>query len=77
MTLGSDGYYVAVLNNVTGTGNFNYVFNDGTNGGNIGTNKTNDLKGIPYAPGKEVWFDYETVKATRLGKGATRTGLTP
>ena len=62
MTRGSDGYYVAVLNNVTGTGNFNYVFNDGTNGGNVGTNKTNDLKGIPYAPGKEVWFDYETVK---------------
>ena len=63
MTPDSDGYYVAVLNNVTGKGNFNYVFNDGTNGGKVGTNKTNDLKGIPYEPGKEVWFDYETVKA--------------
>ncbi len=73
MTLGSDGYYVAVLNNVTETGNFNYVFNDGTNGGNIGTNKTNDLKGIPYAPGKEVWFDYETVKENTAG-GSSESG---
>ena len=70
MTLGSDGYYVAVLNNVTGTGNFNYVFNDGTNGNVVGTNKTNDLKGIPYAPGKEVWFDYETVKTGSNSDGS-------
>lgn len=73
MTPDSDGYYVAVLNNVTGTGNFNYVFNDGTNGGNVGKNKTNDLKGIPYAPGKEVWFDYETVK-DNTATGSTGTG---
>ena len=66
MTLGSDGYYVAVLNNITKTGNFNYVFNDGT-GGDVKTNQTNDLKGIPYAPGKEVWFDYETVKENTAG----------
>lgn len=70
MTLGSDGYYVAVLNNVTRTGNFNYVFNDGT-GGNVGTNQTNDLKGIPYAPGKEVWFDYETVKVNTADGGSS------
>ena len=70
MTLGSDGYYVAVLNNVTRTGNFNYVFNDGT-GGNVGTNQTNDLKGIPYAPGKEVWFDYETVKVNTAAGGSS------
>ena len=74
MTLGSDGYYVAVLNNVTGTGNFNYVFNDGTNDGNAGTNKTNDLKGIPYAPGKEVWFDYETVKENTAVGGSSGSG---
>lgn len=74
MTLGSDGYYVAVLNNVTGTGNFNYVFNDGTNGGNFGTNKTHDLKGIPYAPGKEVWFDYETVKENTAAGGSSGSG---
>ena len=73
MTPDSDGYYVAVLNNVTGKGNFNYVFNDGTNGGNVGTNKTNDLKGIPYAPGKEVWFDYETVKENTAG-GSSGSG---
>lgn len=74
MTLGSDGYYVAVLNNVTGTGNFNYVFNDGTNDGNVGTNKTNDLKGIPYAPGKEVWFDYENETKNTATTGSTETG---
>ncbi len=73
MTLGSDGYYVAVLNNVTRTGNFNYVFNDGT-GGNVGTNQTTDLKGIPYAPGKEVWFDYETVKANTAAGGSSGSG---
>ena len=74
MTPGSDGYYVAVLNNVTGTGNFNYVFNDGTNNGKVGTNKTNDLKGIPYAPGKEVWFDYETVKDNTADTGSSGSG---
>ena len=74
MTLGSDGYYVAVLNNVTGTANFNYVFNDGTNDGNVGTNKTNDLKGIPYAPGKEVWFDYENETKNTARTGSTGTG---
>ena len=73
MTLGSDGYYVAVLNNITKTGNFNYVFNDGT-GGDVKTNQTNDLKGIPYAPGKEVWFDYETVKENTAAGGSTGTG---
>lgn len=74
MTLGSDGYYVAVLDNVTGTGNFNYVFNDGTNDGKAGTNKTNDLKGIPYAPGKEVWFDYENETKNTARTGSTGTG---
>lgn len=74
MTLGSDGYYVAVLNNVTKTGNFNYVFNDGTNGGDFGKNKTHDLKGIPYAPGKEVWFDYEFEKENTAKPDSTGTG---
>lgn len=74
MTLGSDGYYVAVLNNVTKTGNFNYVFNDGTNGGDFGKNKTHDLKGIPYAPGKEVWFDYEFEKENTARPDSTGTG---
>ena len=73
MTLGSDGYYVAVLNNITKTGNFNYVFNDGT-GGDVKTNQTNDLKGIPYAPGKEVWFDYETVKENTAAGGSSGSG---
>ena len=73
MTLGSDGYYVAEIQ-VDGAGSFNYVFNDGTNNGNVGTNKTNDLKGIPYAPGKEVWFDYETVKENTAASGSSGSG---
>ena len=69
MTKDADGTYHYDLT-VTGTGNFNYVFNDGTNGGTVGTNKTNDLEGIPYAPGKEVWFDYETVKTGSNSDGS-------
>ena len=73
MTKDADGTYHYDLT-VTGTGNFNYVFNDGTNGGEVGTNKTNDLKGIPYEPGKEVWFDYETVKTGGASQGSNADG---
>ena len=73
MTQETDGYYVAVLNNITKTGNFNYVFNDGT-GGDPKTNQTNDLKGIPYAPGCEVWFDYENVKENTAVGGSSGSG---
>lgn len=54
MTQGSDGYYVAELS-VSGTGTYNYVFNNGSG------KKTKDITNVPYAPGKEVRFDYETV----------------
>ena len=55
MTQGSDGYYVAELS-VSGTGTYNYVFNNGSG------KQTKDITNVPYAPDKEVWFDYETVK---------------
>ena len=74
MDPGTDGYHVAVLKNVTGPGNYNYVFNDGTNNGNVGTNKTNDLKSIPYAPDKEVWFDYENETTNTARSSSTETG---
>lgn len=51
MTQGSDGYYVAELS-VSGTGTF---FNNGSG------KQTKDITNVPYAPGKEVRFDYETV----------------
>lgn len=54
MTQGSDGYYVAELS-VSGTGTYNYVFNNGSG------KQTKDITDVPYAPGKEVRFDYETV----------------
>lgn len=60
MTQGSDGYYVAELS-VSGTGTYNYVFNNGSG------KQTKDITNVPYAPGKEVRFDYETV----IGNTAT------
>ena len=63
----TDGYYVTELN-VTGTGSYNYVFNNGS-----GT-QTKDITNVPYAPGKEVWFDYETVKDNTADTGSTGTG---
>lgn len=54
MTQGSDGYYVAELS-VSGTGTYNSVFNNGSG------KQTKDITNVPYAPGKEVRFDYETV----------------
>lgn len=54
MTQGSDGYYVAELS-VSGTGTYNYVSNNGSG------KQTKDITNVPYAPGKEVRFDYETV----------------
>lgn len=54
MTQGSDGYYVAELS-VSGTGTYNYVFKNGSG------KQTKDITNVPYAPGKEVRFDYETV----------------
>lgn len=54
MTQGSDGYYVAELS-VSGTGTYSYVFNNGSG------KQTKDITNVPYAPGKEVRFDYETV----------------
>lgn len=52
MTLGSDGYYVAEIQ-VSEKGIYNYVFNSGSG------KQTNDIPNISYAPGCEVWFDYE------------------
>lgn len=39
----------------SGTGTYNYVFNNGSG------KQTKDITNVPYAPGKEVRFDYETV----------------
>ena len=67
MTQGLDGYYVAELS-VSGTGTYNYVFNNGSG------KQTKDITNIPYAPGKEVWFDYETVKENTAASGSSGSG---
>ena len=63
----TDGYYVTELN-VTGTGSYNYVFNNGSGA------QTKDITNVLYAPGKEVWFDYETVKENTADTGSSGSG---
>ena len=53
MTKDKDDTYYYDLN-VTGTGTYNYIFNNKIDGS--GT-QTGDIKNIPYEPGKEVVFD--------------------
>lgn len=67
MTQGSDGYYVAELS-VSGTGTYNYVFNNGSG------KQTKDITNVPYAPGKEVRFDYETVIENTATSGSSGSG---
>ena len=52
MTMDTDGTYYYDLN-VTGTGTYNYIFNNKIDGS--GT-QTKDITNIPYAPGKEAVF---------------------
>ena len=66
----ADGYYVTELN-VTGTGFYNYVFNNGSG------KQTKDITNISYAPGCDVWFNYETKErntADTADTGSTETG---
>ena len=53
MTKDTDGTYYYDLT-VTGTGNYNYIFNNKI--GDSGT-QTKDITNIPYAPGKEAVFN--------------------
>ena len=67
MTQDTDGtwYYDLTVN---GTGTYNYIFNNGSG------KQTNDITNISYAPGCEVWFDYETEKTNTAKTGSTETG---
>ena len=73
----TEGYYVSSFG-VDGTGSYNYVFNDGTKvGSKVDENQTNDIMSISYAPGCEVWFNYETKErntADNADTGSTGTG---
>ena len=57
MTKDTDGTYYYDLN-VTGTGTYNYIFNNMINGS--GT-QTKDITNVPYAPGKEAVFNADGV----------------
>ena len=48
----TDGTYYYYDLNVTGTGTYNYIFNNGSGG------QTNDIRDVPYAPGGEAVFNY-------------------
>lgn len=48
----TDGTYYYYDLNVTGTGTYNYIFNNGSGG------QTNDITDVPYAPGGEAVFNY-------------------
>ena len=72
----TEGYYVSSFE-VNGTDTYNYIFNDGQQHGVVGTTQTNNLTSIKYAPGCEVWFDYETKvnnTADTADTGSTETG---
>ena len=54
---------------VTGTGTYNYVFN------NNPSPQTKDIKDIPYAPGKEAVFNFDGLLSnTAADTGSTETG---
>ena len=68
MTMDTDGTYYYDLN-VTETGNYKFIFNDGTN-------QTYDKEFVHYAPGKEAVFDADgnVVTNTAADTGSTETG---
>ena len=63
----TEGYYVSSFE-VNGTDTYNYVFNNGSGA------QTKNITNISYAPGCEVWFDYETEKTNTAGTGSAETG---
>ena len=71
MTMDTDGTYYYDLP-VTGTGNYNYIFNNKI--GDSGT-QTKDITNVPYAPGKEAVFSaHGDVVSNTAAPGSTGTG---
>ena len=54
---------------VTGTGTYNYVFNNGSD-----SQKTGDIKKVPYAPGQEAVFDFNGVLSNTADSGSSGSG---
>ena len=71
MTQDTDGTYYYDLN-VTGTGTYNYIFNNKI--GDSGT-QTRDITNVPYAPGKEAVFSaYGDVVSNTAAGGSSGSG---
>ena len=71
MTMDTDGTYYYDLP-VTGTGNYNYIFNNKI--GDSGT-QTKDITNVPYAPGKEAVFSaYGDVVSNTAASGSSGSG---
>lgn len=65
----AEGDYVSSFN-VTGTGTYNYVFN---NGKEDGKQQTNNITNVSYAPGQEAVFNFNGVVPS-TDPGSTGTG---
>ena len=65
----AEGDYVSSFN-VTGTGTYNYVFN---NGKEDGKQQTNNITNVSYAPGQEAVFNFNGV-VPNTDPGSTGTG---
>lgn len=59
--------YVAELS-VSGTGTYNYVFNNGSG------KQTKDITNVPYAPGKEAVFNFNGVVSNTAAPGSSGSG---
>lgn len=65
-----DTYYYDL--NVTGTGNYNYIFNNVIGGS--GT-QTKDITNVPYAPGKEAVFNADgSIQSNTAASGSSGSG---
>lgn len=63
----TDGTYYYDLN-VTGTGTYNYIFNNGSGA------QTKDITNVLYAPGEEAVFNFNGVVSNTASTGSTETG---
>ena len=63
----TDGTYYYDLT-VTGTGNYNYVFNNGSG------EQTGNIENVPYAPGQEAVFNYNGVVSNTAASGSSGAG---
>ena len=71
MTMDTDGTYYYDLN-VTGTGTYNYIFNNKI--GDSGT-QTKDITNVPYAPGKEAVFNADgSIQSNTAAGGSSGAG---